>query len=229
MAVKMDETIFAGYLRRWRYGGLLIEFQMDAIQSAVRKFSVRSNTPSQIVVVFVENELKRWEWRGCDRPALQNAFEFCKKNSARLVTLPWGGRYSDPALNEKLGIWNEKNYGRLLTGMQVAALGRKTPKKGKKIKPRRSPAIGDMHGFASPLRADTSESREKGLRRQEEIRECYYREIEQAAVQAISMGFDTPSKLQGYLDALGIKTMRGKSWSRQSASNLLKRLAQQQP
>jgi hypothetical protein len=221
--VKVVEIQFVGYLRRWKHGGLQIEDQWALIRSAVDAFG------GQIVAVFIEEEKSRWDWRKMERPALVAALEFCDippsprgKPITRFVTPQWGGRYRDNRLNETLANWAETSCGRFLDGKLARPVGR--IRKGPKRNKPRSMNITKPHGFASPNRMDAAESRLRGLQTQIEQRQAHFDDIKNVAELAVKLGFDTPQKLKTYLDENGVKTVTGKAWSRQAASNLLKRI-----
>ncbi|WP_145980715.1 hypothetical protein [Magnetospirillum sp. ME-1] len=219
----MVEIVFAGYLRRWQNGGLKMNAQWELIQAAVAAVG------GHIVVVFIEEEIGRWDWRKQERPALEAALAFCntplsprKVPIIRLVTPQWGGKYRDYRLNETLANWNEISCERFLYGTPVKSVAR--IRKGPKRNKPRSMNITKPHGFASPNRADAAESRIRGLQTQIEKRQAHFDDIKNVAELAVKLGFDTPQKLKAYLDESGVKTVTGKCWSRQAASNLLKQI-----
>lgn len=137
----------------------------------------------------------------------------------------WGASYRDERLNEIARQWNEASCGWYLDAGLVKPMRyiRKKPKTPPVLpKKRKPPCIEGLHGFASPNRIDATSARRRGLEVQREKREHHWKQIEEVVASAIRQGYDTPQRLQRFLDSEGIRTVRGNKWSRQAAANLIR-------
>lgn len=180
--------------------------------------------------VYIEAEKGRWSWRNSDRPQLRGALAECKEKGYWLVSFQWGAMYRDERMNEIIRRWDESSCGRFLdAGIVPPYVEEKCVEDVKpplecKPQARKRPRIGPEHGFANPKRADVETSQKRGIQTQMEQRQRYWDEIRPMVETGVRLGYSSPQKLQRYLDEQGIKTVRGKSWSRQAAANLLKRV-----
>ncbi len=197
---------FVAYLRRWRHGKLTLRLQYNAVEQAV----VRDG--GKLIAVFVEQEFGRRSL--AHRPSLETALKMCVPESVCLATLRWGTQYRDDALNVAIG---------RSAGSKSVDLPRPAVPKIKDRGGRPPVAKTSNRGFAHPARVDGTEVRARGHKTQQALSAAFYEKVRPFVAEAINRGINTPQALADYLSDHGQKTLRGKPWNRQSASNLLMR------